>query len=487
MAFTQKNNWTKYLVFGLSVFLIFILLFESDLEPPQVVSWMGRWHPLILHFPIVLLLIAIYVNFTKKRIPHLLLTVTVLSTLITAISGFLLGLDSDQKGDLLFWHQWLGTGVAFIAVLWYWLDGKNYGQHIGVKGLHVVLVVLIAFAGHYGGMITHGEDFLAFKQEGEFEKIPENPLIYKDIVARILKQNCVSCHNPNKQKGQFLMTSYEELLEGGETGKSFSVEHPKESELIRRLYLPEEDEEHMPPEGKKPLTAQEIKIFEEWAALGLSDTLRLNHLESTQPLAVLIKEMMAPDPMEKWAKLPKVQDSTILNLNSDYLTIKRKTGATEALTINVYEPPQYDSKLILGLQRIALNIVELDLSSLTLGDKEFELIGTFTNLENLEIDQTGINDTQIELLKNLSKLQLLKIFETDLGDKSIAVLKTLKSLRKLYVWDTGISAEALNELKTINPALLIEEGIEEDLKLFFISAKDSIVKDSIDLESETKK
>ena len=487
MASTQQNNWTKYLVFGLSVFLIFILLFESQIEPPQFVKWMGRWHPLILHFPIVLLLIAIYINFTQKRISHLLLTVAVLSTLATAISGFFLGLDSEQKGGLLYWHQWLGTGVALLAVLWYWLDGKNYGQHIGVKGIHLVLVAFIIFTGHYGGMITHGEDFLAFKKEGEFEKIPENPLVYEHIVARILKQNCVSCHNPNKQKGQLLMTSYEELLEGGETGKSFSFENPKESELIRRLYLPEEDEEHMPPEGKKPLTEKEIKILEEWAMLGASDTLRLNHLASDEPLAVLINEMMAPDPMEKWAKLPKVQDSTLLNLSSDYLTIKRMAGSTEALRINVYKPPQYDPMLILGLKPIAMNIVELDISKLPIGEEEIKMIGSFSNLEWLEIDQIALNDNHIQHLGNLAKLQLLKIYKTDLTDKSISILKSLKALRNLYVWDTGISTQALSELKTSNPALLIEAGIEKELKEYFISSKDSISKDSIGIDLEKKK
>jgi hypothetical protein len=425
-------------------------------------------------------LIAIYVNFVNKAIPHLLLTVAVLTTLITAISGFFLGLDSEEKGDLLVWHQWLGTGVVVLAVLWYWLDGKNYGQHMAVKGIQILLVGLVAFAGHYGGMITHGEDFLAFKQDGEFEKIPENPIIYEDIVVRILKQNCVSCHNPNKQKGQLLMTSYEELLEGGETGPSFSIGHPEESELLRRLHLPKDDEEHMPPEGKNPLTDKEIKILEEWVALGVSDTLRLNHLESTQPLAILIKEMMAPDQMEKWAKLPKLQDSILHNLSSDYVTIKRLSGVTDALTITVYEPPEYSTDLILGLERIAANIVELDISALPIGDKEIELIGTFSNLEKLDIDQTPISDKQFAAIGNLSKLQLLKIFETNLTEKSVAVLKSLNSLSKLYIWDTGISSNALKELKTIHTALLIQEGIEEDIKLFFHSKKDSIKKDSVD-------
>ena len=102
MTYTSKSRWVDYVVLGLSVFLIFCLLFESYIELPRLVSWVGRWHPLVLHFPIVLLLIAIFLGLTGKKVPHLLLTVGVLSALITAVSGFFLGKDALVKGDLLF-------------------------------------------------------------------------------------------------------------------------------------------------------------------------------------------------------------------------------------------------------------------------------------------------------------------------------------------------------------------------------------------------
>ncbi len=475
MAYTLKNGKVDYVVFGLSVFLIFCLLFESYIELPVLVAWIGRWHPLVLHFPIVLLLIAIFLGLTGRKIPRNLLTIAVISALLTAISGFFLGKETGSKGDLLFWHQWLGSGLALLAALWYGLEGLQLGGKIYTKMIQVVIIGLIVLTGHYGGMVTHGQDFLALPKDKKQEIIPKNPLIYTHIVDRILENKCVKCHNSNKKKGELLMTDLAGLLKGGEGGSTLVPGNPEESEMIRRLYLPIEDEEHMPPEGERPLADNEIQILEQWIALGASDTLRLNHLESSQPLAVLIKEMMEPDPMEKWTSLPKVADSTLGNLASDYLTITRLAGATDALKVNVYMPPQYDTQILMDLIPINRNIVELDLSGLPIGEKELAFAANCPNLEWLEIDRTPITDVQVDTLRNLSKLRLLKVYETRIGDQSISLFKEWKNLKSLYLWGTQVSESALEELKSENPDVLIENGIDEEIKSYFV-ASDSIPK-----------
>ena len=473
MAYISKNRWVDYVVFGLSVFLIFCLVFESYIELPVLVAWVGRWHPLILHFPIVLLSIAIFLGLTGKNIPRKLLVVATLSALITAISGFFLGKESISKGDLLFWHQWLGGAVALLSAIWYWLSGLQLGNAIYSKIIQLTLVGLIIFTGHYGGMITHGEDFLALPLEKTNEKIPDNPLIYQHIVNRILDKNCVSCHNPNKQKGQLLMTSLAELMKGGEVGNTIIPGDPEASELIQRLHLPMEDEEHMPPEGKKPLDDNEIQILERWIALGASDTMRLNHLENNEPLVALVKGLMEPDPMEKWKDFPKVADSTIRNLSSDYLTINRVANNSDALSVAVFLPPEYNSQYILDLERVALNIVELDLSGLPIGSKEMGMASQCINLQWLEIDCTPITDSEMDTIQSLSKLELLKVYNTEITDKSLPILKKLESLKNLYLWETKISEKGLEELRSLKPNLLIDTGIDGAIREFF-AEKDSV-------------
>tara|TARA_R110000868_G_scaffold262027_2_gene520402 strand:+ start:1567 stop:3003 length:1437 start_codon:yes stop_codon:yes gene_type:complete len=475
----QKNSspWVDYVIFGLTVFLVFCLIFESFIDLPSLVAWMGRWHPLILHFPIVLLLMAAAIGLFNKIVPKILLTVATISALVTAITGFFLGTETVPKGDLVLWHQWMGAGVAILAVLWYWFSTNHLQQTYLVKGIQVLLILLVGFTGHFGGMITHGEDFLALPRSKKLEKIPENPLIYEHIVHRVLDNSCIGCHNPNKTKGELLMTSIGELIKGGESGPAFIVGDPVNSELIRRLHLPVEDEEHMPPDGKKPLSENEIQILERWIALGASDTLKLSHLDNDEPLVGMVRKMMEPGITNSWAKLPKVADSTLQNLASDYVTIQRISSNSQALGISVFLPPDYDSKNITDLKRIANNIIELDLSGIPIGEKEMELVAMCKNLEWLEVDRTPVTDTEFNKLKGLAQLRVLKAYETGITDKSVAVLKDFKGLKSLYVWETQISEGGLTELKEALPNLQLDHGIDPELRTDFIE-KDSIV-DSI--------
>ncbi|SHI70099.1 Uncharacterized membrane protein [Pseudozobellia thermophila] len=440
-----------------------------------MVSWLGHWHPLVLHFPIVLLLLALFLGLTGRRVPPPLLVVAVLSALVTAITGFFLGKETVVRGSLLVWHQWLGAAVAFVSVVWYALSNMGLGRGIFAKVWQVVLLGLIALTGHYGGMLTHGEDFLALPIDPKQREIPDNPVIYGDVVARILNDKCISCHNPNKQKGELLMTDRDALLKGGESGTAIVPGKPGESEMVKRLHLPMDNDGHMPPEGKTPLTDTEIGILERWIALGASDTLRLSDLKEPEPLIGLVKSLMVPDPLDKWAEFPKVADTTLLRLSSDYLTINRMAANAEALSVDVYLPPEYDPQPVVNLKRVAENIVELDLSGIPIGSEEIDFIATCTHLEWLELDKTPIGDDAIEKLADLKQLGLLKVYQTSIGDKSLSVFKRLPNLKKLYLWDTDVTVGALEKFKGEAPHMLVEDGIDPEIEAFFIAGDTTVI------------
>ncbi|MEO9892841.1 c-type cytochrome domain-containing protein [Aurantibacter sp.] len=475
MIDSARDKWVDYVVLGLSLFLVFCLIFDSYIVLPRLVAWVGHWHPLVLHFPIVLLLICAFLGLTNKKIPSLLFKLTVLLTLITAISGFFLGKESGSKGELLFWHQWLGGALALLAALWYWLHHSFLKKGIVFKLIQVIIICLVLFTGHFGGMVTHGEEFLALPTAKRQEQIPKNPLIYGDVVSRILDDKCVSCHNPNKKKGELLLNSFEGLLAGGELGKTIVPLNVEESELINRLHLPVADEEHMPPEGKMQLTETEIQILERWIALGASDTLRLNHLASAETLVGLIKGLMKPDAADKWKKFSVVDDSTIANLSSDYVTIKRVASNLNALSVVVFKPPSYDSSAVVGLKRVAENIVELDLSDLPIGTDEMSIIKVCSNLERLELDKTPVGDDEVKKLSGLNNLKFLKIFKTNITDESLKVFKGMTGLNSLYLGQSKVTKSGVNSLKLEKPDLLIIDEIDEEIESFFI-ATDSVPK-----------
>ena len=409
----------------------------------------GRWHPLLLHFPIVLLLMVIFLGFSPKGIPTALFQLAVITALLTAITGFLLSRETAVKGSLLWWHQYLGSGVALLAAVWYAFYAEisrlAYAQPI----LQIALLSLVVSASHFGGLTTHGENFLDLPDSQAAREIPENPLIYEDVVHRILDEHCIKCHNPNKRKGELLMTDIAGLLKGGESGSALVPGSPGESEIIRRLDLPAAHEEHMPPEGERPVEEEMIQIIERWIALGAPDTTRMNDLQIDEPLLGLIKQLQQPARDEKWAAFPKVHDTTLLKLGNDYVTIRRILQRSEALSINVYLPPAYDSTLVTSLRGIAANIVELDISGLPIGHTELGAVGNCANLEWLELDRTTIADSDITPLAKLAKLEVLKIYDTDLGDASLQTFAGMKNLRHVYLQGTRFSPQALEQWQQV--------------------------------------
>ena len=140
----------------------------------------------------------------------------------------------------------------------------------GLKGLSVPLLsvgilLLIAYTGHLGGSITHGEDYLVeplpnnIKSALGYETYQKRPVIlneenwqeaqlYASLIDPILNNNCLSCHNKKRAKGGLLLNSKNNIMKGGENGEVIVAGIPEESSLYARLLLPEHHEDHMPPQ-----------------------------------------------------------------------------------------------------------------------------------------------------------------------------------------------------------------------------------------------
>jgi len=81
---------------------------------------------------------------------------------------------------------------------------------------------------------------------------------------KILKENCVSCHNPEKRKGKLVLTSREGALAGGEDGAVLVVGKAAESKLIEAMSSSADP--HMPPKGQ--LSDAEIAALRMWIDSG---------------------------------------------------------------------------------------------------------------------------------------------------------------------------------------------------------------------------
>ncbi len=465
------RSFTVHLIFALSILLVFLLIFEPFLQFPEFLLFAGRLHPVILHFPIVLIILTVLNSFTRHQYKQeLLLPFTVLITLLTAITGFLLSEENEVKGKILTSHQWMGSAVALLAAAWYGLEEIKFSKKGALIAVRISILILIISTGHFGGMVTHGRDFLSWNHEKSRadHEIPEDPLVFDHMVYPVLESKCISCHNEDKSKGGLILRDHAAILHGGETGPSAVPGDAGNSEMIRRILLPLSDEDHMPPPDNDQLTDSEIKLLEGWIANGMSADMRASAIDPENPFYLTIQEFIAAGkPSEKWKHLPAVDESIINELSSDYCTIRRLAENSNALSVMIFPNPEYSTRRLHHLQPLKDNIVELDLSFLPLSEEEVTFISGCIALEWLEIDFTSVNDDQFNHLGEMNNLRILKAQGSGLTENSLAKILDLKGLEKLFIWNTGIPENKIQELKNSRPELQLIAGI--DSRIIFTS------------------
>jgi mono/diheme cytochrome c family protein/uncharacterized membrane protein len=144
----------------------------------------GRFHPLIVHLPIGILTLGLLLAAVSRIEKYEMLRPAVSFTLFwgaagaigSCVLGYLLSLSGDYNADLLFKHQWTGIGLAVAATCVWALYRFPKADLSFTKGMTWILTTsLLVVAGHYGGSLTHGENYLTelfFKKKKEKIVVP---------------------------------------------------------------------------------------------------------------------------------------------------------------------------------------------------------------------------------------------------------------------------------------------------------------------------
>jgi len=450
------SNLLEYAIFSLSILLAFLVVFEKYLVLPMLVSWVGHWHPLILHFPIVLIFVTIFQYWREDKYVFWYLGVTTLFALLSSLTGFILSTENAIKGNQILMHQWASLGVTALLVIW-WHFYKSLNSRGGfVGGMQLALTGLIIFTGHVGGSITHGESFLSFRLE-KSEELPAaaNPNIYLSFVQPIFNDKCTKCHNADKSKGKLILSDYLSLAAGGESGPGLDFSDLKKSSLMHHIELPVEDEDHMPPSDEKQLSKDELMIINDWLLAGASDTVTMMGLKEESELIMYIKNRQNSDDQKRYDQLPGVSDEKLQKLSSNYISISRMYYGSNAVSVAVFANATYDPSQLKLLSSISKNIVSLDLSSIAIGGHEAAFIKSCRNLEKLNLSNNLLDDNALESIGILENLRTLNLFNTAITDASIAGLAAFPKLSEVFVYGSQLTDEGILQLSKSNEKLVV--------------------------------
>lgn len=286
-------------------------------DPFRWNAFLGPFHMVLLHFPIGFIAAAAGLEVFSWKRPSAdlrfsvktMLWLTFGSGIAASVAGLLRASEGGFDPELVLEHR--NFGFAFLATTLASLVGAHLAHRqpqpgkstLVYRGFLILSLLLVGTAGHHGGSLTHGADFLTHGAPPFLNRLlkpslqppPATPLgtagtspngstnapavtggppaagggVYATTIRPLFESRCYSCHGPEKHKGDYRLDLPENALRGGDSATPAIVPgDPMKSNLLRVLLLPRDHDDVMPPEGKQGVTPEEILAIAHWIQSG---------------------------------------------------------------------------------------------------------------------------------------------------------------------------------------------------------------------------
>jgi hypothetical protein len=467
VKYPKTHRFLDNVLIALHGFTIILVFGHQYLKLPAVLEVFGRMHPLLLHFPIVLLLVAAVLALLSKdgedtlgQLLMLILPFVLVLTGLTVIAGLFLSSEAGYDPENFQAHQWTGLGVFWLGSIWYWLPTSV--RFVWRKTIAAGTVILVLISGHLGASLTHGEDFLTaplLARKNLQQVSLDEAMAYEHVIKPILEQKCTSCHKASKQKGDLRLDGFSYILAGGKNGAAIDLQSPENSLILQRMLLPLEDEEHMPPKGKSQLSDMEIQLIQTWIEASAPD-MRIKELPDETPFFSLASNLFVG--IEKKYGFEAASPATVAKLNHEYRRVKPIYPDSPALEVSYFGKSQFSSSSLRDLEKIKGQLVRLNLNQMPLNEDDLKTIAGFTQVEHLNLNFTGIKGETLKELALLKNLRSLSITGNPIAEANLKNLEPLKSLEVLYIWGQNLPEKSIAELQKALPHTKIETGFKDE-------------------------
>ena len=470
------NGFAGNLLFALNIFIVFLLIFEGKIMVPYWLQPVGRMHPMLLHFPIAILMLAMFLEFFRfkteynaqdlyQRFASNLLLIGVISSAITVIMGLFLSKEGGYTGETLQWHKWAGVSIVFIPSIIYWFRNASWYRAPVARSGAIITFFCLILAGHYGATLTHGDNFVLDPIMPKQENVPiDQAIVFDHVIKPIFIKKCISCHNPDKLKGNLILADAKSILKGGKTGKLFVAGKPELSLLLQRIHLPLEEKKHMPPKGEIQLSDEEITLLYHWIKANADFKKKVIELPVNDSLRILASAMLKPtETTEEQFDFAAADEETIQGLNNSYRGVYPISKGSPALAVNLYNKDTYTPQALDELSALRTQIISLELNKMPVKDADLKYVGRFENLRKLNLNFTEITGKGLKELVSLKHLKSLSLSGTKINYRDLnQQIHSFKSLNTLVVWNTGLSGSEIQKLQNANKQIQIIAGFTDD-------------------------
>ena len=448
----------------------------------EFLDFLGSLHPLIVHLPIGIVLLTIAIDVfmrNKNNSVHRVITMgwffSFFSGLLAALFGWFLGDNGYYFESQINIHRWSGVafvGLCFIIWLLRYINfrfSKSFNRSV-----NLTTILLLMITGHFGGEMTHGQNYLFENLPYVQKKISVIPLseakrsetdslfVFEDLVYPVLEEKCMACHNQNRAYGGLNMSALETMVKGGNSGAGIQNGKPFESLIYKRVSFPHDHPKFMPPSGV-PLSYDQIATLEWWIDNGAEKQMPVTLARNDAKIQRLMELQYGLDLREKTyletlalasptpEELKTIQGEEyiwrFLNPEQSFLDLK-------------FTKKKIETNDLLKIQSIKKNVTWLNLTDCMLNDNHLSYLSDFSNLTRLKIQKNPlVTNKGIEALQNLENLTELNLYGTRVSNAALNTLGQMESLKKLFLWNTRITAKAIADFKAQHPDVEVIAGL----------------------------
>lgn len=452
-----------------------------------MLEFFGRLHPLVVHLPIGILIVAFIFEALSFYERHARLRRAVRPSLVigffAAVMACLTGLTLKNEGgyddNALEIHQFLGLATAALTAVVFFLRKQfktifpDLRRRKAARILMLfVLVIALSVTGHLGGTLTHGAEYLSInfdapQQPKELSMIlsattnHDSLVYYQDVIQPLLASRCFSCHSASKQKGELRLDQPQFISKGGKQGEVFTPGLADSSSLFRRLLLPLDDEKHMPPNEKEQLSSTDIALIQEWIDSGAKFDQRVASLPNRDRVKKFLASYAAAT--DNSYSLPgeyidAADEGAIENLRKAGIVILPVNSESNYLMVNFTNARTFDNAWSKDLISIRSNVVWLDLSHSSITVEQLKTFERYNNLRYLYLNNTKIGDESIETLTRMTSMVHLNLTGTKVTDEGMRGMGEMQNLRNVFLFNTQVTAAGVNALRAINYKVVIDTG-----------------------------
>ena len=462
---------------------------------PPLALFLGRFHPVILHVPIGLILLALilehaHVRSLRQWIPKVppetatfLMFCAAVSALVSTILGWMLSYSGGYDPVLLQRHFLAGLLTAIganLALLLKLVSDAYPTSRLTAVSYQIVLLATgasLGLAGHLGASITHGEDYLTEYAPNPVRRLmglpihvdpadqPWKPLpqrvVFAEVVGPVLAERCVGCHGGQKAKGGLRLDGFAQLMKGGNSGAAVVAGDPAKSNLLRYIDLPENDSRHMPPKGKTQVSDDEHLILNWWVEAGAPENKTAGELTLPDEVQLAMNRNV---PEAVRAKQEAAMHEKIARLETVVAGLQKRVpgslhavapGTTDLEFSAALDPAHFGDAQLSELAAVADDLVLLDLRRTAVTNTGLALLSKMPRLRRLQLQETNVTDAGLTEIKTLPDLEVLNLYNTHITDVGLASLRSLRKLKRLYLWRTAATGTGEANLLKALPKLEI--------------------------------